>query len=182
MVPSETQSKSTMSTNTSTSSSSSESVTNHQVHTTKITYFFSITDIENFGLDNQEQDFEDSNTFYTNLSSPIFFTENNHYNERTHGSKNSGFLSFEQERLEEEENRKNAVLAANSKHNSEKDNDDEVDLYPDRNNSRRLNIRLDKCQVKYFDKKEKLKYETVDAYHPDNTPTRSILKKKITKK
>merc|ERR1711976_1044588 len=91
-------------------------------------------------------------------------------------------LAFEQERLEEEENRKNAVLVANSKHNSEKDNDDEVDLYPDRNNSRRLNIRLDKCQVKYFDKKEKLKYETVDAYHPDNTPTRSILKKKITKK
>ena len=62
------------------------------------------------------------------------------------------------------------------------EDDDAEDLYPDRNNARRLNIRLDKCQVKYFDKKEKLKYETVDAYHPDNTPTRSILKKIITKK
>ena len=178
MVPSETQSKNTMLTNTSTSSSSDTSVTNQQIHTTKITYFFSITDIENFGLNNTEQEFEDNNTFYTNLSSPIIFTENNvnnHYNER---SKNSGFSAFEQERLDEEENRKIAVVAANSKHSEKED----VDLYPDRDNSRRLNIRLDKCQVKYFDKKEKLKYETVDAYHPDNTPTRSILKKKITKK
>lgn len=87
-------------------------------------------------------------------------------------------IEYENERLEEAENRKAAVEAANKK----TEQDDVEDMYPNRSSTKRLNIRLDKCQVKYFDKKEKLKYETSDAYQPDNTPTRSILKKKPIKK
>lgn len=83
-------------------------------------------------------------------------------------------ISAEEDRLEEAESRKAAVDAANKK--TDKDDSE------DKRSGKRLNIRLDKCQVKYFDKKEKLKYETSDAYDPDNTPTRSILSKVPIKK
>jgi len=85
-----------------------------------------------------------------------------------------GAISAEEDRLEEAESKKALVDAVNKKH----DNDDSED----KRSGKRLNIRLDKCQVKYFDKKEKLKYETSDAYDPDNTPTRSILSKVPIKK
>jgi len=85
-----------------------------------------------------------------------------------------GAISAEEDRLEEAESKKALVNAVNKKH----DNDDSED----KRSGKRLNIRLDKCQVKYFDKKEKLKYETSDAYDPDNTPTRSILSKVPIKK
>jgi len=78
-------------------------------------------------------------------------------------------LALEEEREQEAaDSRKAAVEEANKKSSLDEQGD----------KTTRLSIRLDKCQVKYFDKKEKLKYETSDAYDPDNTPTRSILKKR----
>merc|ERR1711976_1015562 len=80
-------------------------------------------------------------------------------------------LALEEEREQEAaESRKAAVVEANRRSSLDESEGD--------GKTTRLSIRMDKCQVKYFDKKEKLKYETSDAYDPDNTPTRSILKKR----